>query len=346
VIIRVWTSHPRKKWQADSPVRACLPVLRELMQLVRVSGQQMDSRLAGAGILILPIGVQFPDPSPEVLQRNPGADPLMLTLAENIMVPLEDPEDSSRLVPMVLRVPPDTVDKVKVVSFASTLQAENMAGREGCIKRLALGLDMPPEQLLGMGDANHWGAWAIEESGVKLHVSPKLTTIVNAINEGYYEPALERQGLAPWAYSLWFDVSALVQRPNRSSDARDLHTRGELSGESLRTAAGFEESDAPSLEERVANLLVQASERNPLMAPLMLPALTHLWGGGKITDMPPVPVPAQDTGGTGAAPPADSPPEPVDESRAMPAGSSAVQPEQTGALATADLSGRGSRRAA
>jgi hypothetical protein len=37
VIIRVWNSHPRKKWQADSPVRAVLPVLRELRQLQRVN---------------------------------------------------------------------------------------------------------------------------------------------------------------------------------------------------------------------------------------------------------------------------------------------------------------------
>jgi hypothetical protein len=280
VIIRVWNSHPRKKWQADSPVRAVLPVLRELRQLQRVSGQQMDSRLAGAGILVLPIGVQFPEPTLDAQRANPGADPLMLSLAENIMVPLEDPEDSSRLVPMTMRVPVEAVDKVKLVTFASQLWAENTQLREACIRRLALGLDMPPEQLLGMSDANHWGAWQIEESGVKLHVTPRLTTIVNAINEGYYEPALERQGLAPWKFTLWFDTSELVQRPNRSQDAQWAYDHDELGGKALRRELGFDESDAPSKDEKLAKILAKVVVTNPELLNSLTEPLLRLWLGG------------------------------------------------------------------
>jgi hypothetical protein len=282
VIIRIWTSHPRKKWQADSAVRAVLPVLRELRQLQRVSGQQMDSRLAGAGLLILPIGVQFPAPSAETALANPGADPLMLSLAENIMVPLEDPEDSSRLVPMTLRVPPEAVDKVKLVTFASQLWAENTALREACIRRLALGLDMPPEQLLGTGSANHWGAWQIEESGVKLHVAPKLTTIVNAINEGYYEPALTRQGLDAWRFTLWFDVSELVQRPNRGADAQWLFDHDELSGQALRREVGFDEADAPAESEKLAKILAKVVVANPELLNSLTAPLLRLWLGGTV----------------------------------------------------------------
>jgi hypothetical protein len=283
VIIRVWQSHPKKKWLADSPVRAVLPVLRELRQLVRVAGQQLDSRLAGAGILLLPIGVQFPPPSADALRANPDADPLMLALAENIMTPLEDPEDSSRLVPMTLRVPAEVVDKVKLVTFASQLWEENKALREACIRRLALGLDMPPEQLLGMSDANHWGAWQIEESGVKLHVAPKLTTIVNAINEGYYEPALERLGLDPFRFTLWFDVSELVQRPNRGSDAQWLYDHDELSGVALRRETGFDESDAPSKDERLAKLLAVVTREHPELLNSLVDPLITLWLGGAVS---------------------------------------------------------------
>jgi hypothetical protein len=321
VIIRIWTSHPRKKWQADSAVRAVLPVLRELRQLQRVSGQQMDSRLAGAGLLVLPIGVQFPAPSAETALANPGADPLMLSLAENIMVPLEDPEDSSRLVPMTLRVPPEAVDKVKLVTFASQLWAENTALREACIRRLALGLDMPAETLLGLGDSNHWSAWQIEESGVKLHVAPKLTTIVNAINEGYYEPALTRQGLDAWRFTLWFDVSELVQRPNRGADAQWLFDHDELSGQALRREVGFDESDAPAESEKLAKILAKVVVANPELLNSLTGPLLRLWLGGTVPAEE-ITVPVEDLQkglGESVVPDQDIPTEPVPTGTELPA---------------------------
>jgi hypothetical protein len=320
VIIRIWTSHPRKKWQADSAVRAVLPVLRELRQLQRVSGQQMDSRLAGAGLLVLPIGVQFPAPSAETALANPGADPLMLSLAENIMVPLEDPEDSSRLVPMTLRVPPEAVDKVKLVTFASQLWAENTALREACIRRLALGLDMPAETLLGLGDSNHWSAWQIEESGVKLHVAPKLTTIVNAINEGYYEPALTRQGLDAWRFTLWFDVSELVQRPNRGADAQWLFDHDELSGQALRREVGFDEADAPAESEKLAKILAKVVVANPELLNSLTAPLLRLWLGGTVPAEE-ITVPVEDLQkglGESVVPDQDIPTEPVPTGTELP----------------------------
>lgn len=304
VIIRIWTSHPRKRWEADSPVRAILPVLRELRSLVQVAARQMDSTLAGAGLLILPNNVTFPPPSAEALEANPGADPLMLMLAESILVPLDDPTDSARLVPPVLRVPPEAVDKVKHLTFSSLLQSENQASREACIRRIALGLDMPAEVLLGLATANHWTAWAIEEQAVKLHIAPKLMVIVQAINEGYYVPALERAGLDPWKFTLWFDISALTQRPNREEHARAAHATGELSNAALLRESGFDEEDAPDLEERVARLLHQVITANPSGAGDLVPALVHLWGGGKVSDLNLAPV----AGGEGEAPAEEAPP--------------------------------------
>jgi len=320
VIIRVWQSHPRKRWQADSPTRAVLPILRELEALVRVAGTQMDSRLAGAGLLILPMEVQFPAPSQEALDANPGADHLMLSLAENTLTSLTDPEDSSRLVPTVLRVPGDLVEKVQHISFASQLQKENQEAREACIRRLALGLDMPPEQLLGMGGINHWGVWGVEEAGVKLHIVPRLTTIISAVNEAYYEPALEKLGLAPYAFTLWYDVSQLTQRPNRSQDALALHKAGQLSDDALRAATGFGDTDAPSQEQLVTTYLMTLAAAQPALGPACLPALLHLWNGGSVTTMPvlvfpanggapattvtplPAPAPAEDRGTPSTAP--------------------------------------------
>src|SRR5690606_35796674 len=53
-VVRSWRPHPRKAWQADSPTRSSLPVLRELVGLTMAIGAQVDSRLAGAGVFIVP----------------------------------------------------------------------------------------------------------------------------------------------------------------------------------------------------------------------------------------------------------------------------------------------------
>jgi len=277
--------------------------------------------------------VQFPAPSQEALDANPGADPLMLSLAENTLTPLEDPGDSSRLVPMVLRVPGELVEKVQHLSFASQLQKENQDAREACIRRLALGLDMPPEELLGKGDVNHWGSWQIAESGVKLHVAPKLTTVVSAINEAYYEPALEALGLASYAFTLWYDVSELTQRPDRSADATTLYNAGELSAAALRTAMGFGDSDAPSHAERVTHLLEAAVRLAPATAPALLPSLMHLWAGGTVETMP-LPSAAAIGGAAPAAADTGEPGASADETRGTPAtqpGASSGAPAQEAA---------------
>jgi hypothetical protein len=73
---------------------------------------------------------------------------------------------------------------------------------------------------------------------VKLHVIPVLTTVVNAINSGYYEPALERQGLDAFRFTLWFDTSELVQRPNRGADAQWLYDHDQLSGKRCAARPG------------------------------------------------------------------------------------------------------------
>jgi hypothetical protein len=201
----------------------------------------------------------------------------MLSLAENILVPLEDPDDSSRLVPMALRVPGEYVDKVRHLTFASQLQQENAEMREACIRRLALGLDMPPEQLLGKGNINHWGAWQIAEEGVKLHVSPRLVTIVNALNEGYYAPALRKLNIEPSRFTLWFDVTELVSRPNKGADAQALHDRFALSDKALRRETNFDESDAPTQEEVLRRVLVQMVKAQPALLETLAPELDVDW---------------------------------------------------------------------
>src|SRR5690606_30410272 len=60
LIIRAWQPDPQKHYYADSPVRAAIADLRELRGLTMHVSAQVDSRLAGAGLLGLPNDLSFP----------------------------------------------------------------------------------------------------------------------------------------------------------------------------------------------------------------------------------------------------------------------------------------------
>src|SRR5699024_3059983 len=74
-LIRVWRPHPRKHWEADSPTRSSLPVLRELVGLTMHISAQIDSRLAGAGLLLVPESASRAMKQAEGLPEDSKADP-------------------------------------------------------------------------------------------------------------------------------------------------------------------------------------------------------------------------------------------------------------------------------
>jgi hypothetical protein len=248
LVVRIWTPHPRDPTRPDSPVRANLNTLAQIASYDAHIAAQVRSRLAGNGILFLSNEVDFPVP--------PGADPalspashFMAMMAEAMMTPIENPGDPSALVPIVAMVPTDSLGKNEHVKFWSDLDASVVEMRDAAIKRLALGLDVPPEVLLGVADANHWNAWLSEESAVKAHLEPKLAIIAYALTEQYLQPALTDVVDNPQDYFVIADTSSIRLRPNRSQEAIELYDRGELSGVALRRETGFQQEDAPLPDE-------------------------------------------------------------------------------------------------
>jgi len=270
VVIRIWLPAPGRRIDADSPFKALLPILSEIEWLTRHVFAQITSRLAGAGILMLPQGMTFPPPPPIDGKESAAvneADSFMLTLADAMMKPIEDPGSPSAIVPIVVTAPDDTIDKAKLLTFWSELDAQTMSLRTEAIRRFALGMDLPPEQVLGMssnsgtggGTSNgisHWGAWQVEEATIKMHVEPMLDVIVNALTMGYLRPAL---GESSATYLIVYDTSALRLRPDRSKEAFELWDRGLLTNEALRRENGFDEDDAPSPQEFQNWLLVKVA---------------------------------------------------------------------------------------
>jgi hypothetical protein len=247
-LIRIWDPHPRKWIQSTSPTKACLPILRELVGLTQHVGAQIDSRLAGAGMLLVP-------QSAEDAVRAQASDedhdedwnPFTEALLEHMLVPIADRSNASALVPLTLTVPDESIEKFRFISFATPLDKEARQLREEQVKRLALGMNIPPEVLLGTGGMNHWGAWMVREDTISTYVEPQLALICDALTTQYLWPVLEQQGVSEDEYTdyvIWYDVDHLVSRPNRLQDAVTLHQEEVISDAALRDAGGFGDEDA------------------------------------------------------------------------------------------------------
>lgn len=278
-LIRVWRPHPRRWWQANSPTKASLPVLRELVSLTMDVSAQVDSRLAGAGILLVPQSASDAVRRQSQQDEDDDSDPFTESLIEAMTTPINDRSSAAAVVPLVLTVPDETVEKFKHISFAGELSAEAMQLREEAIRRLALGQDAPPEILLGVADMNHWGAWLVREDTVITHIEPPLALVCDALTSQFLHPVLVDQGMSEEEasqYVIWYDVDHLIMRPNRSSDAAQLHAAGVISDEAYRDAAGFDESDAPkgaTLDVAVSTALDMVRAAPSLAQQPGLPAL-------------------------------------------------------------------------
>ena len=245
-LIRVWHPHPRRAWEADSPTRSSLPVLRELVGLTMHISAQVDSRLAGAGVFIVPASAAKALKIAAGVDENSNEDPFTDALIEAMMTPINDRSSAAALVPLVVTVPDEATDKFQYFSFSSNLDTEARQLREEAIRRLALGQDAPPELLLGTAGMNHWGAWLVREDVVSTHIEPPLALICDALTTQYLRPALQSLGVRDAdEYVVWYDVSHMITRPNRATDAQALHDKGVLSDEALRAANGFDDNDAP-----------------------------------------------------------------------------------------------------
>jgi len=160
-------------------------------------------------------------------------------------------------------------DLIHVIDLSNPFSERMLDQRNGAVTRLATALDIPAEQLTGLGDMTHWGAAQIEESGIKVHITPDMEMICHAFTEGFLYPTLEAEGRALTGPRggkavIWYDPSEIVMRPDRSKEAIEAYDRGELSGPAFLRELGFSETDQPDEEElaRIIELKRQLTVTN------------------------------------------------------------------------------------
>lgn len=276
-VVRVWRSHDRYYHLADSPARSAREVMRELELINRKITAEYLSRLASAGVLAIPDEISFP-------VREEFADepnPLMAEWVEIAATAIKNPGTASAVVPIPLVGPAEAIDKIRFIDFTLKIDEKIIERRDSAIRRLATKLDIPAEILLGMSQANHWSAWQIDEGALKAHIAPTAELICDALTRGYLQPRLEASGEDPEQWVVWYDMSELALRPDRSDNAVLAYDRQELSGEALRREMGFDEDDSPQpddLEDIGLKLLLRT-------VPNAAPAALDKLAGHKVLDL-------------------------------------------------------------
>jgi hypothetical protein len=254
VCIEIWRPDPEDSRKPIAPSQAVLTSLGQIEALDQHIAAQVDSRLAGAGIMLFPSEMTFPTPpTPDgAVQRTANtADDLMAIIQTAMAAALRNRADPASKVPIVITAPSEAISAIHHIKFWSDLDEKVIEMRNAAVGRLALGMDIPPEVLKGNGDVNHWAAWQSDESAIKSHTEPLLKIITAALAKAYLRPALK--GEVPDEdlryYSIKADTSEMRLRPNRSKEAMELYDRGELTGKALLRETGFDDDDAPTDED-------------------------------------------------------------------------------------------------
>lgn len=261
---RIWQRHPQFSMLPDSTMEGVLDLCEELVLLTQAVRARARSRLAGAGALFIDERLS-PPPNEPVGDEDPEEDVLLMDLTEAMTAPIANEGAASAVVPLLVRVPvPDGMklsDMMYLFQPIDPMQVYPETGlRYECIKRIAIGLDIPPEILLGLMDANHWTGWLIDEQTWKHHLQPMAEQLCADLTSSYYAPTLKAENVPDWEnYLIAYDASKLINHPDKSKDAKDAYDRRAIGKVALRDATGFTEDDAMPEEEVMEQLAVQTN---------------------------------------------------------------------------------------
>lgn len=262
--IHMWDRHPGRAWGVDSSTRAALPYLRELARLDQYVQSTLLSRIALAGILVVPEEADLAPPAnlPEMPQ---DADPLMHTLAYVGEQNISNPGQAGGVLPVIIRLPDGK--QLEHMTLDMPLTSEINEFRELNLKRVAYSMDMSPETMTGFAGVKYSNAEMIRDESVRSHIASRVAAIAAALTRGYVRPALGDDYFVQW------DLSELETETDRTEAAIALYDRGELDGDTLREFTGLRSGSAPEGQDLLRQLATNAALKNPELLPQLAPIL-------------------------------------------------------------------------
>jgi len=254
---RIWQAHPRRRLVADAPFRPVLSSCEELLMLEAADRAALRTRLV-APLLAIPEGASIVSPDPTVTSQGPSR--FASDLQKAMIEPVSDESHPSRLSPIVIEAKGEFLEQVRTISLQSSLDATIGERYERNVKRLSLGLWVPPEVLTGVADVNNWNAWYVERSTWKAHLQPRAVFAVGALTKVFLHQALGRTDRV-----IWFDPADIVNPTPTADDAHKALQAGAISVGAYRDRLGFSDADAPT-GDPVTQIVVRMVSAAPSLA--------------------------------------------------------------------------------
>lgn len=275
VAYRMWLPSPGRSGEAESPVQAIVEggIAEELIELSAAARSTSVSRLLNGAVKI-PSELSF-GPIDAVGDEDPENNPFMQAMIETVTARKENPGSAAAASPIFID---GAAEFLKDVTWIPLHDPQNDYMEQGlrkeCIERIARGLDMPPEWLLGMGQANHWSSRQILSDMWPSHGEPIGQQWCNDLNLVYLRPALKARGYEGWQdVVIGKDASEIVVNPNQADDANAAHDRITISDKAYRQKLNFKEDDAPDKDEYQLRMAIKMRDQALIPADDMVPGL-------------------------------------------------------------------------
>lgn len=234
--IRVWRSDSQYQMLSSSSVRASLEILEELVVLTRLVRAAAISRMSLAGILLIPDELDTPDDDDDADGQTAEAkNPLAVDIINTGAKAIDDPAAAAAWMPYLLQGPAEFLAHVRHVPFETDDQ-ENVIKRTEAVERLARGLDLPPEKVLGHMGTTYANAGQVSEDNFNLYIEPALQMICDALTTSYLWPAMAAgRSITPdhlanvgypediMSVAITYDARKLISKPDRSAEIVNLY---------------------------------------------------------------------------------------------------------------------------
>lgn len=242
---RMWQPDPAYRYRSWSVHRSLIDLMESMYVAQLADTAFSTSRLAGAGLLYWPTdlpSLPLRDGRPE-----PGSrEQLQAELTTAMMDSITARNSSDAVVPLIVFGDPTVGSfEPKHILMERTDDATAFANRmDAYAQRYAKGVELPIESVQGMGPANHWSAWVINEDKWRFYISPLANMVAKSLMRNFVGPWLANAGYSPEQIrkaNVIADGSDIISKPDKSDKAIKLaEIGGYLNQDAVIRESGFD----------------------------------------------------------------------------------------------------------
>lgn len=273
-LFRMWRRHPADAWRSNAPTKALRPLIEMILAGTAAQTAGANSRRRAAGMVGIPDSLQVltaPAAGAGAVPGGTGSRDFAGAILEAVLAPLENPGSASATAPIIFTGPAEEIEKMTFLDWVTQFMEQLPDLVDRAIKRLAIGMSIPPEVLTGFQDVNHWNSYTIMDGAVQYSIAPRVELIAGALTQAFVRPMLAKLGVDdPFRYAVGYDLSQITHKPDQSTNATTAWDKLIISDDTYRRAMGFDDADKPKPAERKQRLEELLARTNADIAAALL----------------------------------------------------------------------------